>query len=161
LSGKQDLKLNLHVDKVSLGNLMQQLTGARATATGVISGELPVAIGADGMIGLQQASLQAEEPGIISMAQDAIPGDNAQIAIVRDILKNFHYSVLSIGVDNGKDNKLSVLMKLEGGNPDMYSGHPVQLNVQLNGDVLNFVQQNILALTNPRKFLEQGKDAKP
>jgi hypothetical protein len=154
------LNINLKVQHISLGAVMQQFTGNKASATGVISGTLPVTIGTDGSIILQQGKLLAEEPGIIAMSPDAIPGDNDQVALARDILKNLHYTLLSIGVDNDKDNKLSLLMKLEGSNPDVSAGRPVKLSVHLTGDVLNLIQQNMTALTDPKKLLEQGNNAK-
>jgi len=158
---KRSVSLNLRVQSVSLSALLQQLTGKETAAAGAISGTLPVTIGADGTIAVQAGKLAAEGPGVIAMAPDTIPGDNEQVDVARNILKNFHYTTLSIGVDQDKDNKLSVLMTLEGSNPDVYAGRAAKLNVHLSGDVLNFIQQNLLILTNHQKLLRQGNDAKP
>ena len=93
------------------------------------------------------------------MVPGAIPGDNQQIALVREILKDLHYSLLSVAVDSGKDHKLSVMLALEGNNLSVYNGRPVKLKVHLSGDVLNFIQQNLTAFTDPKQLLKQGKNA--
>jgi hypothetical protein len=154
LAGKNTTKINLEVQHVSINALMQMLTGKRASATGTVSGSIPVTIGTDGGITFHQGSLQAEQPGTIIMAPDAIPGDNEQINVVRDVLKNLHYSNLSIAVNSDKGNKLSVLLTLAGNNPDVYDGRPVKLNVHLTGDMLSLIQQSIMPFTNPQQLLQ-------
>ena len=154
------LDINLKIQRVSADALLQELTGKRATATGAISGELPMTINEDGTIVLHQGNLQAEAPGTITMSPEAIPGDNEQVAFVREVLKNFHYNHLSIQADSDKNNKLSVLMTLDGSNPDVLSGRPAKINVHLTGDMLSFIQQNLLLLSDPQKFLERGENAK-
>jgi len=151
------VNITVQVQKVAVNDLLQQLTGKKATGTGVISGTLPVTIGADGSIMVTGGALQADGPGTIAMPADVVPGDNENVALARDVLKNLHFSVLSVAVDNDKDNKLSVLMKVEGSNPDVMGGKAVKLNVHLTGDVLSFVQQNFIALTNPEKLLEKQR----
>ncbi len=161
LSGKQPIKLVLQVQRIPIGQLMQDLTGKKATATGVVSGTLPLTIMPDGSVRIEQGRLQADAPGIISLQPEAIPGDQQQVALVRDILKNLHYKLLSIELQNEKDNKMTVKLALEGQNPDIEAGRPVKLNVQLTGDVLDFIQNSVMTITDPKKLLKQGRDAKP
>lgn len=151
--------LNVNVKGVSVDTLLQSLTGNRATGTGVVSGMVPVTLKPDGTFTLNAASLKAESPGKIAMQPDAIPGDNAQVGVVREVMKDFHYSVLSASVDNDAKNKLSFGLTVEGNNPAAYDGRPVKLNVHLSGDVLDFVQQS-LAASDPQKLLKQVDHAK-
>lgn len=160
LNNMKELKINLNVKQVSLDTFLNQLTGKQASATGAISGIVPVVIKPDGTFVLQEVKLQSDGEGTIAMSPEAIPGDNPQVTVVRDIMKNLHYTVMSITADNDANNKLSVNMNIEGSNPDMYEGRLVKLNVHLTGDVLNLVQQNITALNNPQKLLEQDENAK-
>ncbi len=154
-------RIAMQLERISAAALMKQLTGEQASATGTLSGALPITIGTNGDISIHAGTLKADDPGTIALSPEAIPGDNAQITLLRDVLKNFYYSMLSIDVDSEKDGKIAVTMSLEGKNPDMHEGRPVKINVRLTGDVLSFVQQNMLSLTNPKKFLEQGAHAKP
>ena len=154
LSGKYATEVNLKVQHASIDALMQILTGKRASATGVVSGTIPITIEADGSITFHEGSLKAEEPGTISMTPDAIPGDNEQVAVVRNVLKNLHYTHFSIAVDSHKGNQLSVLLVLEGNNPDVYEGRPVKMNVHLTGDLLNIMQQSVMPFMNPQQLLK-------
>jgi hypothetical protein len=154
LSGQHATKVNLKVQHASIDALLQMLTGKRASATGVVSGMVPVTIGVDGNITFHEGSLKAEQPGIIIMAPDAIPGDNEQITVMREVLKNLHYANLSIAVKSGKGNKMSVLLLLEGNNPDVYEGRPVKLNVHLTGDMLSLMQQSLMPFMNPQQLLK-------
>lgn len=157
LMGKEPIKVSLQVQHVSIGELMQSMTGDRVSATGLVSGVVPVSIGRDGSIKVLEGSLKAEEPGTIAMPPDAIPGDNEQIALVREILENLQYTTLSIETSTDSAGQLAVLMKVEGKNPKVYDGRPVKLNVNLTGDVLEFVQKNILFLTSPETLLNAGQ----
>jgi len=154
LSGKHATDVNVQVQHASIDGLMQMLTGKRATATGAVSGTIPVTVEADGDIIFHEGHMKAEQPGTIIMAPDAIPGDNEQITVVRNVLKNLHYTNLSIGVDSDKGNKLSVLLVLEGNNPDVYEGRPVKLSVHLTGDMLSLLQQSIMPFVNPQQLLK-------
>ncbi len=161
LKSEAEIPFDLEVRHVSTDALLQQLTGKKASATGGLSGVLPVAWKKDGSFVVRgQGVLTSDGPGVINMAPDAIPGDNPQVALVREVLTEFHYSNLSIHIESDKENRLSMRMNLEGRNPNAQAGRPVKLSVNLGGDVLGFVQQNLMWLTDPRKFLEQGNDAK-
>ena len=158
LSGTKAFTVPIEIKSVSVDALLQPLTGKRATATGTVSGTLPLTIKPDGYAFLP-GSLSAEQPGTIIMAPDAIPVDNAQLDLLRDVMKDFHYKLLSLGVDNDKKNRLSVTLSLEGNNPAVYNGRPVKLNVHLGGDVLDFVRSS-MSLNDPRDLVKQGTDAK-
>ena len=160
LSGKDEFKMTLNVEHIPVNALMTMLTGKETFATGVVSGSIPLTIKPDGQIAVGQGKLQTEQPGIITLSPDTIPGDNEQIALVRDVMKNLHYNVLSISVDGDTNKKLSVMMAVEGNNPDVAEGRPVKLNVHLTGDLLNFVQQSLLSLLDPHMFLKQAPQPK-
>ena len=159
MAANETLNATLEVEHVSIAELMQSLTGKRATGTGVVSGKLPITLNKDGSITLHDGALQADEPGTIALSPDAIPGDNQQVVLVRQVLEDLHYNVLSIAVDNGADKKLSVMMTLQGNNPKVYKDKPVKLNVHLTGDILDVVRQSMLT-SNPTKLLQQGEHDK-
>lgn len=152
----KNITLALDVKKVSLNELMQTLTGERVTATGTVSGRMPVILRPDGSYTLGKGTLKADSKGLIQMPPEAIPGDNEQTRLVRDILENLHYSLFSAAVDTSGNEGLVVRLSLEGNNPDVYNGRIVKLNVNLTGDVLDFIQQNAMLITNPEKLLEAG-----
>ncbi|NDE91597.1 MAG: hypothetical protein EB059_10790, partial [Alphaproteobacteria bacterium] len=160
LNGKDDIHLILNVDHVPVSVLMKMLTGKDTAATGDVAGAIPIIIKPNGLIVIDQGKLGAEKPGVITLPPESIPGDNEQIALVRDIMKNLHYTVLSIGMDSDKNHKLSAVLAVEGNNPDVANGRPVKLNVHLNGDLLDFIQQSLMSLIDPHMFIKQDLHAK-
>jgi hypothetical protein len=157
LEGEAPIKVTLQLENVSLQELMQSLTGDRVSATGQVSGKLPLIIGRDGKLTVLPGSFKSNGQGTVSMPADVIPGDNEQVVLVRQILEDLQYTDLSISVRNDQDGHLGVLLTFEGNNPDVYDGKPVKLNVNLTGDVLEFIEQNMMLLNNPEQLLEQGK----
>jgi hypothetical protein len=151
------VRIVLQARGVSVDELMQALTGKRVTATGAVSGTLPLTLERDGSVSLGEGDLQATGPGIITMPPDLIPGDNEQVVLTRQILRNFHYRELSVAVDHGAGRDVSLILALEGNNPDVYDGRPVKLNVRLTGDVLDFIQQNAMFIKDPKAMLKQGQ----
>lgn len=152
-SGKKRVEANVTFTGVSLDALMQLLTGGRASATGVVSGTLPVMVDNQNVISVGEGKLKAQDNGVIKLQPGAIPDSNEQVKMVNDVLSNFHYNRLEIISDNSQ-GKFSLMLSVEGSNPDAYEGKPVKLNVHLTGDVLDFVQQSVLPLTDPSKLLE-------
>lgn len=155
------IKVKLKITHVSAPALMQQFLGEKASATGTISGDVPLTIEPSGNIILHQGSLHADAPGTITMSPEVVPGDNAQVALVREVLKDFHYTSLSFQVNSGENNRLALSLKLEGNNPQVQGGRAVKMTVNLNGDVLDLIEQNLLWLNDPKKIIERGQNARP
>jgi hypothetical protein len=159
LGVQRDIVMNVEIKQVSANALMQLLTGNKATATGVVSGVLPVTIKADGGLLVQNGKLQTEAPGTISVMADAIPVEQEQLAMLRDLLQDFRYQSLTLTADSDTSGKLAVKLALEGNNPTVQAGRAVKLNVNFTGDVLDFVQQNVMLLLNPYQLLQQEQHA--
>lgn len=155
-TGKAPIALTLNVEHVAIDSLLQALTGNKATGTGVVSGKLPLVITRDGAVSVGKSSLKADGPGTIALSPEVIPGDNAQVAIVRELLKNLHFTVLSLDLAMAPDHTLAANLVVEGNNPEVERGRPVKLNVHLSGDLLNFIVQNNRLLADPKSFIEQN-----
>lgn len=153
-AGGKRLEANLQVRRVPLQALLSGLTAGRASASGLVSGDIPLAVDDKGHITFGAGQFKTTEPGTIKVAEGAIPGDNEQVTVVREVLANFHYNVFSMQVSGGEHDKLSILLSLSGHNPDAYNGREVKLNVRLTGDVINLIQQSLLPSADPRRFLE-------
>ncbi|PZO88959.1 MAG: hypothetical protein DI626_00420 [Micavibrio aeruginosavorus] len=152
---KFPMTVPVRISKISVDDLMQSFTGKRVNATGTLSGTVPVTISKAGGYTIGKGTLKADGTGRISMPADVIPGDNQQVALVREVLENLQYSLLSLNVTPGKGRNMAVLLRLEGRNPDVYNGRPVKLNINLTGDVLDIVEQNIMLFKTPEKLLQQ------
>lgn len=151
---KAPMTVPISVQRVSVDDLFSSLTGGRVTATGTVSGNIPVIVRGDGTYALGRGSLKADSAGMIQMEASLIPSDQEQVALVRQILENLNYSVLSAEVISEKGGRMTVRLTLEGNNPKVYNGRAVKLNINLTGDILDFIQQNIMLFHNPEKLLE-------
>jgi len=160
LYSAKPVQIVMGLDRVSLNALMQQATGNHATATGAVSGEIPITIERSGVFTIGQATLKTSDQGVISLPPDVIPGDHTQVEMVRQILKNFHYTDFSIALRSDNPKKLSMLLSLKGNNPDVYNGRMVDLNVTLNGDLLDLLQQGMITIVDPKQLLTRDKNAK-
>lgn len=160
LGVKAPINAVLTVQNIPIDQFLQDLTGKKATGTGVVSGKLPISVLPDGKFKIAAGQLQAEQPGVISLQPDALPGDQEQMVLVREILKNLHYKLLSISFSAAPDNKMAINLALEGQNPDIESGRPVKLNVHLNGDLLDLMKNSISTITDPKSLLKKERNAK-
>ncbi len=159
-SGK-DILVEVEVKKLSLDVLLEKTTGKKAVASGEVFGLLPFTIKPDGKIIIRKGKVFAGDKGVIHLPPELLSGENAQLAFARDVLKNLHYTRLEIEIDSAEDGRLVLALKVEGQNPDLSLGRPVNLNVRLSGDILDFARQNVLLLTDPRNYLKQGGHEKP
>ncbi len=160
LESQNPVNMILEIKSVSIQELMQSLTGDRISATGKVSGTLPLIIDRTGNFTVLPGNLKSEGAGTISMPPDSIPGNNEQVALVRQILEDLQYTGLSIAIKNDESGRLGILLTFEGNNPNVYEGRAVKLNVNLTGDVLEFIQQNILLMTSPEQLLKHGNNEK-
>tara|TARA_R110001592_G_scaffold3525_27_gene20156 strand:+ start:16137 stop:17510 length:1374 start_codon:yes stop_codon:yes gene_type:complete len=153
--GNKALTFPVRAAKVSIDDVMRLMTGEYVRATGTISGVLPVIVGRDGSVSLGSGALKADQKGQLSMPPEIIPGQGAQIELTRNILKNFEYEGFQVDVTQEAHDEISVLLALQGHNPDLYNGRAVHLNVRLGGDVLDFIRSNVMMIMQPETLLNQ------
>ncbi len=137
------INVALKVKYVSLNALLAAVSSNRASATGAVSGTLPIVIYRDGTFIVKKGNLKADKEGVLKLSPDVIPSDAAQVALLREVLQDFHYNVFSMAIESADDKKLAMILSLEGNNPSVYNGRIVKLNVRLTGDVIELVMQGI------------------
>lgn len=142
---------------IPLEHILSLAIKDKVRASGFVSGSIPIMVARNGALQFGSGTIAAIEKGVINLDEGAIPGDQAQINLVRDVMKDFHYSTLSIDVAGNpkKQNALSLLLSLRGNNPDVYDGRDIHLNIRLNGDVLSLVTQSMAVFNDPQSFLTQ------
>lgn len=156
LDGKTVIRADVQIEQMGIQDLMSLATGQPVSATGTLSGKVPVIIRPDGTFTLDAGRLAANGNGTISLPASLVPGEGEQIDMTRSILENFEYDGLSVDVKpEGKKGGVSLLLALSGKNPKVYDGRAVKLNVRLGGDVLEFLQSNVLLFTKPEQMLRQ------
>ncbi len=148
----------LRVANLRLERLLNLLTSDKASGTGVINGSAPVVFAHDGGFMPGETHFEAKEEGKISISPEALPGDNPQMQMAREALTDFTYSKLLLTSKTDEKGKLSVSLQIAGHNPNFQEGRPVNLNVNLTGDVLELLEQTLLPSADPKKFLERNNE---
>lgn len=149
------------VKDIKLSTLLDSFMEGKVTATGSVSGRLPVRITASGVPIVKDAQLKAADNGRIMLQPGALPSGNEQLAMVSDILGNFTYDTLSIDLSSDDKQELAATLRLYGHNPDKYEGRAVKLNVHLSGDLLSLIQHSLLMINDPKQLLKKDAHESP
>lgn len=104
------------------------------TGTGRLSGQIPFTfINED--VEIDNAVLASEESGVLRFnsqaAKDMLGSAGEQMALVLDVLANFHYKSLSLKINRKLGENAVLTLGLEGHNPDVKDGYPFKLNINL------------------------------
>lgn len=132
------VRVVLDVRKVELSQLMAVYPAEGLAGSGLLSGQVPVLIGPGG-VRVDRGQLAAAEPGgtlILPVERiRAFAQGNAAMKLVAEALENFHYSVLNSTINYGQDGTLVLGLHMEGRNPDVQNGQPIELNINLEEDI--------------------------
>lgn len=143
----------LEAERIDLGRLLDLAAVEGLSATGGLSGTLPVRIDG-GTVRIDGGTLAAVAPGRLSYDPELPPsflqGDpGSPTEILRGALTDFRYQDLRMTVDGTAGGELAVRLTVEGFNPDFYDGHPVRLNLNLSGALDRILRQSLDAYRIP------------
>jgi hypothetical protein len=146
-----DQTFPVKVEQLDLQQLLHLEQQKGIEGTGVLDGIIPVILTPRG-VQVHDGALAARPPGGLlryqpapDTAQEVAPAD-AQLALVLQALSNFHYHVLTLGIQYEEDGTLQLTARLEGQNPDWQQGRPVHFNLT--------VQENVPALLKSLRVVE-------
>ena len=70
-------------------------------------------------------------------------------------LENFRYDALKITLDGRTDGATAIGLHLKGANPDLHDGHPVEFNLNLEGNLASLIQTNLENYQIPDRIRER------
>ncbi|CAA0087775.1 Uncharacterised protein [Halioglobus japonicus] len=151
--------ITLQAQQWQLGELVALQQNADIQAVGKLEGELPLTI-ADGRVIIEKGYLRALPPGgsIRYNATDearALANSNPELKLALNLLSDFQYQVLSSKVELDKAGNLLLGLSLEGSNPTLYEGQPVNFNINLEQNIDPLLQSLRLS-DNLVKEIEGG-----
>jgi len=157
-SDVQDLTMILDVDQLDLDQLLGLTELDGLSGEGVIDGTLPMTISETGVM-IADGKLEATGDGVLRYQPDEKPGvlqaGGESVGLLLRALENFRYDDLNITLDGRTDGETNIGLHVSGANPDLYEGHPIEFNLDLEGDLANLVQTNISNYQIPDRISEQ------
>ena len=130
--------LNAHLRGLQLPLLLEAYPTEGLSGTGIIDGELQLQRSEQGL-SIEHGAIQAREPGGVlrfrSAKMQALGQSNPAMRLVAEALDDFHYDRLSSDVRYATDGKLDLGLKLNGRNPALEGGRPINLTINLQEDI--------------------------
>lgn len=144
-----DLNRQAHEVRLALRGLdlariveLQQIKGL--LATGILDGEVPIAITPSGL-SVSQGNLNARKPGgriqYRPAGSEAIEQSAPGSDLVLDILEDLQYESLEIDLDYAEDGAMVMQLAIRGMSPQVDRERPVHLNLRLEQNLLKLLQQ--------------------
>jgi hypothetical protein len=129
---------DVQVRDIDLDRLLREWRIEAIAGTGWISGTIPVRVGTRGLAVLH-GRLESAGAGVVRVdwgaARPTLMGSGEQVALTVQVLEDFHYKALSVGIDQPEGGALTLAIGLDGANPAVLDGYPFRFNVNLSGQL--------------------------
>lgn len=136
---RRPLPLRLRVEAVDLAQLLLALEEQGVSGSGRLSGELPVALTAEGFE-VAEGALHGIEAGVLRYQGPASDSEN----IAFQALRNLAYHTLAARVDYRPSGDYRLGLRLEGSNPDLLGGKPIAFNLNVTGRLDELLREWLL-----------------
>jgi hypothetical protein len=157
-SGVSAFDVTMKAERLSLDRLFALTELEGLSGEGRISGELPVRIqGSEAIV--RAGELTSEGPGTLRYRPASTPaaleagGEN--VGLLLQALENFRYEELRITLDGRTDAEMDVGLHIKGANPDLYDGHPIEFNLNLEGELGNILKRSLAGYQIPEQIRER------
>jgi hypothetical protein len=70
-------------------------------------------------------------------------------------LENFRYEALRITLDGRTDAEMDIGLHVQGANPELYDGYPIEFNLDLEGELANILRSGLASYQIPERIREQ------
>ena len=131
-------RLSARLEGVQLGDVLAAYPTEGLSGSGLIDGSFDVQRSAAGL-SVQDGKLAARVPGGVlrfrSPKIEALGQANPAMKIVTEALHNFHYDLLTSDVRYDERGKLNLGLRLNGRNPALEGGRPINFSINLEEDI--------------------------
>jgi hypothetical protein len=146
----EDTTVELH--HINLGKILAFADIDGLEGTGFLEISLPVGSDQAG-IHVKNGTFKSAGPGRLAYTKEGMAGSNIGL----QALENFQYKVLSGTVNYQSDGAYQITIRLEGENPDLYGGHPVAFNLNINGSLPELFEAMFMTGSFEESILKQIK----
>lgn len=155
----------MRIQGLQLEPLARYVDIGALSAVGTLDADLMFSFDHDGRLYIDEGRLAARGPGSLAYRPDeppaALVGQGAGVELLLQAVTDFRYEALTAIVSGYLDDEMTVALQLRGANPELYEGHPIELNVNLEAPIVPLVGAGRDALEVPevvRRMLEQLDD---
>lgn len=133
-------------------------------ATGVLDGRVPINI-RDGEVSVSGGILESVDGGRIryipEVVGDAVREVDEGTALFLDAVSNFEYSLFRVTIDEAEGQEMVLEFEIDGRNPAVYEGVPIELHIAITGEVREVLYSGISTYELPQRIaaaLEKFKE---
>ena len=149
----------LEVDDLDLAEIAALADLADLSASGRLSGRVPVAVTAEGFAIVAGRLETAPGGGLLRYAPALAPaalrqgGEGATLAL--SVLENFRYETLRIDIDRDAGGDAEIAVHLRGSNADVYDGYPIEFNLNISGPIDRMLRRGLVGYRVPDAVTER------
>ena len=137
---------------INLGLLLAYADIDGLEGTGYLDVSLPVGTDQNGFH-VKNGTFGSTGPGRLAYTKEGIAGSNIGL----QALENFQYRDLSGTLNYQSDGNYVITIRLDGKNPDLYGGHPVVFNLNVNGSLPELFEAMFMTGSFEESILKQIK----
>ncbi|MHA1571254.1 MAG: intermembrane phospholipid transport protein YdbH family protein [Alphaproteobacteria bacterium] len=157
--GMDPFSVVMTVNGVELDELLAIAKLGDISASGTLDGVIPVFI-ENGEVAVRGGELTSGGGGGVLSYKPKDIGPVLQDAefstgLFLKAVENFHYDKVRVTLNEGDAEDLVLGFHLEGKNPDLYDGAPIELNVNLTGPLRQLLDRGIKTYKLPDRIREQ------
>ncbi len=141
----QDNPVAVSLSGIDLQRLLDEAEVPGLAATGSIDGRVALRGGSEtlriddgGVASKRGGWIRYRPPGAAPLDYDSPQG----LDLVRTALDNFEYTSLGGTLSGDLRGEMRIALRIEGANPDLYDGHPIKLDLNLNGPFLGLMRSS-------------------
>ncbi len=130
-------KLSARLQGLQLDELLNAYPTEGLSGDGILDGRFDIQRSARGL-SVNQGQLAAREPGVLRFRSpkiEALGQSNPAMKLVTEALHDFHYDLLSSDVRYDERGKLNLGLRLNGRNPALEGGRPINFSINLEEDI--------------------------
>lgn len=138
----------LNVDGLGLGDLAAQMNILGLKAEGKLSGRIPINLGKGGEVAIQGGLLTSQGKGLLAFVSPtrvppAKAGDAGRMDMVLDILEDLRFDGMTLTLDGDAQKDVQMQAHIQGRNPKIQEGRPVDLTINLTGNIGQAIQAEL------------------
>jgi hypothetical protein len=136
--GEPAQALDLRLQGLQIAELLRAYPAEGLAGSGTLDGRFDARYRPEGL-SIEQGSLAARTPGGVlrfrSARLEALAAANPAMKLVTEALHDFHYSLLTSDVRYDETGKLQLGLRIEGRNPALEGGRPINFTINLEEDI--------------------------